>query len=227
MKALRLLLLALFCACSVPLPAQEPGTLQSGAELATVVLMGSIAQTDTMVGPICAAVAIGPHTLVTARHCVKRHKVAFATNQDWVANDWMGEAETTGAIDEANDLILLRTRETLANTVAIRTDALTAGDQVYSVHHGSLMPWSFVVGTVANGDRTDGEIHMVQVDIAVSPGASGAGLFDRDGKLAGVLSERDSGFAYFAAGWKVRDLVLKPAGDAVTVLCLGGRKTCF
>lgn len=209
MRALFLALIALLCACTSKLPGYPLGTPQSNAELATVVLVRE-AEEGLLGGPMCGAVAIGPHQLVTARHCIKRYETAFATRADWEHNRGFGIAQAVlGGVDEDNDLQLLETRETLTNTVSIRTDKLEPGDLVYSVHHGSQMPWSFVIGAVANGDRSSDAIHMVQADIAVSGGASGAGLFDEDGRLVGVCHGSDAGFAYFAAGWKVRDLVIQ------------------
>ena len=147
----------------------------------------------------CSGVWIGKDRIVTAAHCVDEFAIGEAIDYV-VESDVFAPAtfepreEIThrkaeiASINTDKDLATLRALAPPAHLSAeIAKSAPAYGAEVQAVGHGKGMWWSFVTGNVSAIRVMDGVL-IVQSTAPVSPGYSGGGLFDTNGRLVGVTS---------------------------------------
>jgi serine protease Do len=124
--------------------------------------------------------------------------------------------------DEERDLCQLHALDSLGAAVPVReivsAEMLRVGQKVYAVGNPRGLELSLSDGLVSSLRRAkDGSIGYIQTTAPISPGSSGGGLFDADGRLIGItaLKLKDSENLNFAlpADW-VREL----AGRRVDLL---------
>ncbi len=70
-----------------------------------------------------------------------------------------------------------------------RYDTLQIGESVYGIGAPQGLDLSLLTGVVSQ-KRTDGGVRKIQTNVAISPGSSGGGLFDRKGNLVGILTSK-------------------------------------
>ena len=135
-----------------------------------------------------SAVVIDSGRLVTNCHVIEKAKVVMLRRQNV-----MYEAKLEHA-DPARDLCLLKVANFTAPAVAQRSvKDLKVGERVYAIGNpqglevtlseglvSGLRPWS------ENADP--GANTVVQTSAPISPGSSGGGLFDAEGRLIGITT---------------------------------------
>jgi hypothetical protein len=155
----------------------------------------------------CSVTLISPDTVITAGHCMqdpiedsKSSSIIFnyqtKGNGDWPNNYSPRVHKVKEVIAQRfadgtpNDYCLIRLKTSVAGITPtpMRMDLPAVGEQVFGIHHpnGAVKKLSIphpgfatVVGSTANG---------VSVNLDVSGGSSGSGLFDTAGRIVGVLS---------------------------------------
>jgi S1-C subfamily serine protease len=144
-----------------------------------------------------SAVAISPGTLVTNCHVLAKAK-SFVVKRDNVAY-----GATLQYADAERDLCQIQVRNFTAPSVDIAaTSALRVGQRVYAVGNPRGLELTFSDGLISGLRRTDDgqSVELVQTTAPISPGSSGGGLFDAQGRLIGITSatRRDSQNLNFA-----------------------------
>lgn len=69
---------------------------------------------------------------------------------------------------------------------------LKIGDPVFAVGNPSGLTNTLTTGVVS-GFRKEGKVDLIQISAPISPGSSGGGLFDRNGKLIGITTSKIEG----------------------------------
>lgn len=125
----------------------------------------------------CGATAVGPHTVLTASHCLADVRVITLDGLPY---------DVVSVTHDGADHALIRVEGTFKRW-AKRGDPAKVGDAVY--FRGSprgftpLYRWGQVSGHYTEaGDR------FTLYDMQVAPGDSGSGVFNDDGELVGVVS---------------------------------------
>lgn len=127
-----------------------------------------------------SAVAIGPTELVTNWHVVADAASVMAHGE----NDSQYQVDGLLAGREEHDLAIVKVKGTVS-PVAIRQDEPKVGEDVLSI--GSPRGLTNTVSTgIVSATRTWNGITVLQLTAPISPGSSGGGLFDKDGKLIGI-----------------------------------------
>ena len=92
--------------------------------------------------------------------------------------------------DEKNDFCLLDVAGLWGVAANVRRyDTLRIGESVYGIGAPKGLDLSLSSGLVSQKRKADG-INYIQTDVAISPGSSGGGLFDRKGNLVGILTSK-------------------------------------
>ncbi len=144
---------------------------------------------------ISAGVFVAPDLVLTTAHGV------LGAPQPSVAllDGRVVSGEVVATSPGGLDLALLRVTEPVAHVLAPVSDpALRPGDLVVAVGHGDGSRWSFASGMVSNplADGPDGS--LVRLQLALRPGASGAPVVNRQGRLVGIVVQGDSSAVAFA-----------------------------
>lgn len=156
---------------------------------------------------IGSAVVVGAERLVTNCHVLRR------AERFVVARDKVSLPGTLELWDTARDLC--RVTAAIGDVPAVglaETAKLVVGQDVYALGSPQGLELTLSAGLVA-GLRRDGaeRLTMIQTSAPISPGSSGGGLFDTQGRLVGVTTmvsaARDAQNLNFAvpADW-VREL---------------------
>ncbi len=181
----------------------------------------------------CTVTLISPDTVLTAGHCLaspiddaKSASVIFnyktLCNGDrpggyrgrfFKVKEVLRQRYADGS---ANDYCLLRLNVPAGGLgitpVPMRMDIPAAGEQVFGIHHpnGALKKLSIPhpgFTTVTSSGST-----FIGVDLDVSGGSSGSGLFDTAGRVVGVLSNGGKcSLSYFPTGTIQQDIAAPPA----------------
>ena len=181
----------------------------------------------------CSVTLISPDTIITAGHCMaspiddaKSASVIF--NYKTLCNgdrpgSYSGRffkvkevIRQRFADGSANDYCLLRLKVPAGGLgitpVSMRMDIPAAGEQVFGIHHpnGAVKKLSIPhpgFATVASSGATS-----ISVNLDVSGGSSGSGLFDTAGRITGVLSNGfKCGLSYFPTAAIQQDIATPPA----------------
>jgi serine protease Do len=144
----------------------------------------------------CSGVWVGTNLFLTANHCVNDLELGeyaeFVVRADVLGVDASGSAHLAQLRirDEGHDLALLRARDPIEHqTAKLSSWAPTAGDYAQTMGMPLGLWWSYSSGDIAAirvMDFGDGPQLWVQTSAPISPGNSGCGLFDADGKLIGI-----------------------------------------
>ncbi|MEO8388082.1 serine protease [Polaromonas sp.] len=130
-----------------------------------------------------SAVVIQAGTLITNCHVlVKARKVA-------VTRENVSYGATLEHADPARDLCQLKVANFYAPPVAIAAETPKVGARVYAI--GNPRGWELTIsdGLLSGIRRTDnGELVALQITVPISPGSSGGGLFDAQGRLIGITT---------------------------------------
>jgi len=148
----------------------------------------------------CSGVWVSTHEILTAQHCVDDSEpgdtVDYAVQDDLtIAPD--GETNVASreavlsAVDKDHDLALLYVADPpLHHTALLSRDEIRPGQPTFCVSNPLGLGWSYSSGEVAQirflGDTGGTSEWYVQTTAPVSPGSSGSGLFDANGRLIGI-----------------------------------------
>ncbi|MGI9338574.1 MAG: ankyrin repeat domain-containing protein [Gammaproteobacteria bacterium] len=92
--------------------------------------------------------------------------------------------------DEKNDFCLLDVKGLFGVAADVRRyDSLRVGENVYGIGAPKGLDLSLSTGVISQTRAADG-VRYIQTDVAISPGSSGGGLFDRKGNLVGILTSK-------------------------------------
>jgi serine protease Do len=86
------------------------------------------------------------------------------------------------------DLALVEVPVTWIRPLPLSSASLRIGGWVASVSHGYGGIWTFTTGMVSNIYPIDGERPVFQTQIPLNPGSSGGPVFDREGRVVGVVT---------------------------------------
>ncbi len=180
----------------------------------------------------CSVTAIGPDTVITAGHCLEHiddewptSSVTFDYQTDCAGN--VGPTyqpvfhKVTGYLKfrwndgSGKDYAILQLQVPPGGlgvpAIPLRPSLPAVGEQIFGIHHPNgatkkLAPPHTVTETV-NSAGANG----IQVDIDVSGGSSGSGLFDMAGRLVGVLSAGvDCFLSYYPSASILADIAATP-----------------
>ena len=181
----------------------------------------------------CSVTLISPDTIVTAGHCMtdpiedaRSASVIFnyATQcNNNRPNNYSGRffkvkevIRQRYADGTPNDYCLLRLKVPPGGLgitpVPMRMDIPAVGEQVFGIHHpnGSIKKLSIPHPGFAT--VTSSGVNGIAVDLDVSGGSSGSGLFDTAGRIAGILSNGIAcGLDYFPIATMQQDVANPPA----------------
>lgn len=149
---------------------------------------------------IGSAVAVTPQALVTACHVVDG-AVAVSVTQGQAT---IQVSQVMRDPDAARDLCVLTTdqRFPLPAVEIAPIDGVKVGQRVYAIGSPHGLELTLTEGLVsALRPKAPGQLPIVQTSAPISPGSSGGGLFDTEGRLVGVADNispggANLGFAY-------------------------------
>ena len=197
---------AIFCAIAIVVAPMAPVAQAKSAQeifaavAAGVVVVFALDEAGEQIGQ-GSGVVVGENEVVTNCHVVADAR-AVAVRQ---AADSRGRQTylmdaQMAARDEERDLCLLFVGELSEPPAAIPTAAgrardLSIGEEVFAVGAPRGLDLSLTRGIVSQlrGDFGKKSAPVIQTDAAISPGSSGGGLFNKDGKLVGITAFKHSG----------------------------------
>lgn len=165
----------------------------------------------------CAGVFIGPHTILTANHCVRHAGMdqdlltsCRDTEDEWPGcKDWnpVGRTEMYRSMDMSRELgarVTAHDRDkdiALLDTGAMSTPTWSTvslygdvqdGQELHVVGHPGGIEWSYVHGYVSSAHKPhsvfDTEVDWMQVSAPIWRGNSGGAAFDTMGRVVGICS---------------------------------------
>lgn len=181
----------------------------------------------------CSVTLISPDTVITAGHCLaspiddaKSASVIF--NYKTLCNGNRPGSYSGGfykvkevirqrfADGSANDYCLLRLKVPAGGLgitpVPMRMDVPAAGEQVFGIHHPNGAVKKLSVPHPGFATVTASGPDFIRVNLDVSGGSSGSGLFDTAGRITGVLSSGTScNLGYFPTATIQQDIATPPA----------------
>jgi Tfp pilus assembly protein PilF/uncharacterized protein (DUF779 family) len=176
-----MLALMICCAGAAQAAADVEAVVQANQD-AVVVLEGVRADTGAAVQSSGCCVDERGYILTTAHQIAGVEKIQ-ARRAD-------GEAFSVSAVqlEAARELALLKADSPLPAASKIG-DAMTlrSGASLISIAAPRSLDFSTVTGIVSNTNRTYNGYPAIQADMRASPGSSGGPVFDRDGRLVGLI----------------------------------------
>lgn len=147
-------------------------------------------------GKIGSAVVIGPEQLVTNCHVIDKAGTLFVVHE---GRRWRATLQYR---DPVRDICQLRAQGLAAPAAPVASAAtLRPGAKVFAIGNPRGLELTFSDGLVS-GLRHDreGQLQYIQISVPISPGSSGGGLFDAQGRLVGITTAglRDSQNINFA-----------------------------
>jgi S1-C subfamily serine protease len=130
-----------------------------------------------------SAVVVGKETLLTNCHVVAR-AAGIIVKHDNVSYDAMLQYA-----DPQRDMCQLTVRGLSAPAVDIGdADTLAVGQKVYALGNPKGMELTLSDGLVSALRKDGGKLEAIQTTAPISPGSSGGGLFDEEGRLIGITT---------------------------------------
>ena len=194
---------AIFCAIAIVVaPFAQAKSAQEifAAVAAGVVVVFALDEAGEQIGQ-GSGVVVGENEVVTNCHVVADARaVAVRQAADSRGRQTYRMDAQMAARDEERDLCLLFVGELSEPPAAIPTAAgrardLSIGEEVFAVGAPRGLDLSLTRGIVSQlrGDFGKNSAPVIQTDAAISPGSSGGGLFNEDGKLVGITAFKHSG----------------------------------
>ena len=112
--------------------------------------------------------------------------------------------------DNKNDFCLLDVKGLWGIPANVRRyDTLRVGESVYGLGAPQGLDLSMSTGIISQKRAAKG-VRYIQTDVAISPGSSGGGLFDREGNLVGIMTAKIVGEDVEGIGFAIpADLALE------------------
>ena len=112
--------------------------------------------------------------------------------------------------DNKNDFCLLDVKGLWGVPANVRRyDTLRVGESVYGLGAPQGLDLSMSTGIISQKRAAKG-VRYIQTDVAISPGSSGGGLFDREGNLVGIMTAKIVGEDVEGIGFAIpADLALE------------------
>jgi len=171
----------IFLASSLPIPAYALSPSQVFEKIKDSVLVVKTYDTNGNMISQGSGVLIASNQVATNCHVLE----GGASYQ--LGHDNKFVPATLTSEDLSKDICLLTTKSTNAIPVQIgKTSALKIGDSVYAVGAPQGLELSLSAGIVAQ--LRGGPPPLIQTTAAISPGSSGGGLFDEEGRLVGLTT---------------------------------------
>jgi serine protease Do len=148
-----------------------------------------------------SAVVVGPGRLVTNCHVLRQAKALS------VGRENVSYGATLEYPDTERDLCQIKVANFTAPPVTLApSESLQTGARVYAIGSPRGLETTISDGLLSGVRRgASGTIEALQISVPISPGSSGGGLFDEQGRLIGITTSgfRDSQNLNFAlpAGW--------------------------
>ena len=137
-----------------------------------------------------SGVIVRPNVVATNCHVVDGGRIAVYKTGDRRALTDSAYSATITKRDTARDFCMLNVNGLWGVPANIRAyDTLKVGEDVYALGAPKGLDLSLSTGVISQL-RQDGNERFVQTDAAISPGSSGGGLFDSDGNLVGITTEK-------------------------------------
>lgn len=141
-----------------------------------------------------SGVVVGDRQIATNAHVIRGARGPITIRQG--DSVWRAEVEN---VDEEHDLailgVVLRRNEQFSLPAVRRrtTSTLTVGERVYAIGAPRGLERTLSDGLIS-GIPARGDNAVIQTSAAISPGSSGGGLFDDQGRLVGITTQtyRDS-----------------------------------
>jgi S1-C subfamily serine protease len=140
---------------------------------------------DGLVLQTGSAVVTGPETLLTNCHVLRRAKRLS------IANDNVQHGAQLQYLDVERDLCQLTARNLRAPMVQVGdSDRLAVGQKVFAIGNPLGLERTLSDGLISSLHRseTTRALLMIQTSAPISPGSSGGGLFDTQGRLIGITT---------------------------------------
>jgi serine protease Do len=134
-----------------------------------------------------SAVVTAPETLLTNCHVLRQAKRIV------ISNDNVQHGARLQHIDVERDLCQITARNLRAPAVPIgETERLAVGQKVYALGNPLGIERTLSDGLISALHRTEQrrELVMIQTSAPISPGSSGGGLFDAQGRLIGITTSQ-------------------------------------
>jgi serine protease Do len=182
-------LMALWLAATLAAPLSSAQDTMSAEQLyqylaPSVWLVRSL-DADGLLVSTGSAVVTGVETLLTNCHVLKGAKRLV------VRNDNVLHEARLRHIDVERDLCEISARNLRAPAVALGdSDQLTVGQKVYALGNPRGLELTLSDGIVSALRRDEDlrHLHFIQTTAPISPGSSGGGLFDNQGRLIGITT---------------------------------------
>ncbi len=132
-----------------------------------------------------SGVIVAPGRVISNCHVAKS---GASLSVQTLAGDFPAHLETA---DDRDDLCRLQVSEDAGPAVPIRaSDDLRVGETVYALGAPSGLALSWSAGVISALRHAPGDGRVIQTTAAISPGSSGGGLFDTQGRLIGITTYR-------------------------------------
>lgn len=163
------------------------------SHVSTPSLLTDMTVTLAIDGSVCSGVWVSPRHILTASHCLESLEhgdvAEYATKSDLEGS--VRRIAILNSIDAENDLGLLFALVPPAHGIATLGGDVEQGACVQGM--GSPLGLWFtytqgVVSSIRHMDLGNGERLWIQSTAPVSPGSSGGGLFDTEGRLVGIVN---------------------------------------
>jgi len=130
-----------------------------------------------------SAVAIGPGVVITNCHVLRKAQSVTVSRGN------VKYSAIAQHFDPERDLCSLKVKDLEAPAVPLGNSAqLHVGQKVYAIGAPLGLELTLTEGLVSSLRGTEGAPRLVQTSAAISPGSSGGGLFDTEGRLVGVTT---------------------------------------
>ena len=137
-----------------------------------------------------SGVIIKPNIVATNCHVIDGGGIEVYKAHNRRTDESKSYSATLRRRDEKNDFCLLDVAGLWGVAANVRRyDTLRIGESVYGIGAPKGLDLSLSSGLVSQKRKADG-INYIQTDVAISPGSSGGGLFDRKGNLVGILTSK-------------------------------------
>lgn len=132
-----------------------------------------------------SGVVIGPGRMVTNCHVLVRAKGVQVRRE----SDKLNHEATLEHADPERDLCLLSVKDLAAPAVVIAPLASAkVGQRVYTVGNPEGLSLTLSEGLISGLRPEDPRLPPIQTSAPISPGSSGGGLFDSEGRLLGITT---------------------------------------